>query len=361
MSQISPPIRILLVAVIGLIAVYMLFLRPKTEEATPAAAAPAATTPVPAKDPNATTSSKPGSAVNQAVRGADNASARADAAAGGAVAETEGGTATAPGTVPGATTTVPATGAATTGTTTTGPSAAPAPVTKETLSRLPKDVRRPVAKHKVLVLLFYNNRSSDDRAVRRALSKVDRFGGQVFVDAHWIKNVSRYQAIARGVDIEQSPTIVVADRNLKAETLVGYVDTETIEQAVVDAIRASGGSLIKNPYFRKLDSVCMSAAQQVHALPQPTSTAGLSAYLTGSLAISADADKKVAAIKPPQKLKGFHGRFQAYGAASTRVVKRAAVKAKSQPAAAMRNLTVQGKRLDKKFVAKNGAHGLSCF
>ena len=39
MSQISPPIRILLVAVIGLIAVYMLFLKPKTEETVPVAAA----------------------------------------------------------------------------------------------------------------------------------------------------------------------------------------------------------------------------------------------------------------------------------------------------------------------------------
>ena len=53
MSQISPPIRILLVAVIGLCAAYFLFLRPK-EEAVPAAP-PAAATPVPAKDPNATT------------------------------------------------------------------------------------------------------------------------------------------------------------------------------------------------------------------------------------------------------------------------------------------------------------------
>ena len=68
MSQISPPIRILLVAVIGLCAAYFLFLRPK-DEVVPAAP-PAAATPVPAKDPNAQTSSKPGAAVQQAVRGA---------------------------------------------------------------------------------------------------------------------------------------------------------------------------------------------------------------------------------------------------------------------------------------------------
>ena len=59
---------------------------------------------------------------------------------------------------------------------------------------------------------------------------------------------------------------MVVDSNLKAETLVGYVDRETIDQAVVDAIRASGGSLIKNPYFRQLDAICTSGEQQVKAL-----------------------------------------------------------------------------------------------
>src|SRR4051812_34019111 len=93
MSQISPPIRILVVAVIGLCAAYMLFLRPKDESVPAAAAPPAATTPVPAKDPNAQTNSKPGATVQQAVRGADNASARADQAAGGAIGETESGAA----------------------------------------------------------------------------------------------------------------------------------------------------------------------------------------------------------------------------------------------------------------------------
>ena len=47
MSQISPPIRIVLIAVIGLIAAWMLFLRPKTE-ATPAP------TPAPATAPGVT-------------------------------------------------------------------------------------------------------------------------------------------------------------------------------------------------------------------------------------------------------------------------------------------------------------------
>jgi len=350
MSQISPPIRILLVAVIGLIAVYMLFLKPKTEEAAPAAAAPVAATPVPAKDPNATTSSKPGSAVNQAVTGADSASARADAAAGGAIAESEGGTAAG---------TTPATGVPA-----NGESAVVAPVTKETLARLPKDVRRPVARHKVLVLLFYNNRSADDRAVRRALNKVNSYGGQVFVDAHWIKSVSRYQAITRGASVDQSPTIVVADRNMKAETLVGYVDDKTIDQAVVDALRASGGSAIKDPYFRALDRVCASAAQEVKALPQPATAAAVPAFLAGAHAISVKADAKAAAVKAPKKHARFDRRFNAANAASTVLIADAMSAAKAKPAAAPdigKVLARKTNRLEKKFVAANGSHGLSCF
>src|SRR5215217_8069467 len=87
MSQISPPIRILLVAVIGLCAAYMLFLRPKPEEAAPVAATPAAASPVPAKDPNAQTSSQPGAVVQKAVQDTNAASAQSKVAAG----ETPGG------------------------------------------------------------------------------------------------------------------------------------------------------------------------------------------------------------------------------------------------------------------------------
>jgi hypothetical protein len=350
MSQISPPIRILLVAVIGLVAVYMLFLRPKPEEAVPAAAAPTAATPVPAKDPGAATSSGSGAIVQNAVKRTTDAGAQAKVAAG----ETAGGLAADD----------TASGTAATGTTTAATQAGvPAPVTKATLLSLPKDVRHAVRRHKVLVLLFYNNRSSDDRAVRRALSKVDDYGNQVFVDAHWIKSVSKYQAITRGVDVEQSPTIVVADRNLKADTLVGYVDTETINQSVVDAIRASGGSVIKDPYFRKLDRACASTEQQVKAIASPTSPAGIAAYLASAQALSAGMVTQVAAIKPPAKHKGFHKHFKAYTADTTAILTAAAADAEAHPATAVATATAKGKRLDKKFIAKNGAHGLraSCF
>ena len=358
MSQISPPIRILLVAVIGLIAVYMLFLRPKPE-AVPAPAPAAATTPVPpAHDPNAKTQSQTGALVQRAVKGGQDASARADAAAGDAVAQTEGGTAVVAPTTAGVNTNpatqIPATGSST----------QPAPITKEALARLPKDVRGAVRDRKVMVLLFYNNRSIDDRAVRRELAKVDKRGHQIFVDAHWIKSVAHYQAITRGAEVEQSPTVVVVDRNLKAQTLVGFVDAETIDQAALDALSAGGGSTLSDPYLRQIDSVCVSADQQVKALGQSSTAAALPAYLAGIVQISVAADAATAKVKAPKKWQSFAKSYGRANAQATATWTKASADAKASPAKAQsiaNSAEAKNKRLDKRFVAQHGRHGLTCF
>src|SRR5215210_193053 len=133
MSQISPPLRILVVAVIGLCAAYMLFLRPKADDtAAPAAAPAAATTPVPAKDPNAQTSSKPGAVVQEAVRDTNAASAQSKVAAGEAPGGLAADDATATGT---GVNTNPVTQAPATS------QSAPAKLSKDQLAALPADVR----------------------------------------------------------------------------------------------------------------------------------------------------------------------------------------------------------------------------
>src|SRR3954451_4723438 len=173
MSQISPPIRILLVAVIGLCAAYMLFLRPKTEDAAAPAAAPAAATPIPANDPKAQTHSKPGAIVQKAVGDTQAASARSKVAAGEAPRglAADDPAATSAGVTAPPVTRSPASGRS-----------QPARLSAKQLAALPADVRRAVAHRKVLALLFYDTRSDDDKAVRRAFGKVDRFGGRVFLD-----------------------------------------------------------------------------------------------------------------------------------------------------------------------------------
>jgi hypothetical protein len=243
----------------------------------------------------------------------------------------------------------------------TGQTSAPAPITNDALASLPKDVRKAIKQRKVLALLFWNNRSYDDRAVRRELKHVSTYGKQVFVAARPIKNVARYQAITRGVDVEQSPTVVIADSNLKAVTLVGYVDRDTIDQAVVDALRASGRSLIKNPYFRRLDAICTSGQQQIKALKQPSAAAAIPAYLVGVQGVLVDAQAKAKGITPPHKWAGFHNAFKRYMGANVSLVNKGIARSKTHGVKAAKSVTAGSKKLDKKFVKAHGAHGLSCF
>jgi len=87
------------------------------------------------------------------------------------------------------------------------------------------------------VLLFWNPKASDDAAVRRELRSVK--GKSVFKHVANIKSVSRYSSITRGVNLAQSPTVVVIDRKLRATALTGFVDAAEIRQAVADAKRVA--------------------------------------------------------------------------------------------------------------------------
>ena len=231
MSQISPPIRILLVCAVAFMAAWMLFLRPKTDAGAPAAStpAPAATTPVEAGGTQA--SSLPGKAVEQANEAAAAQDARAEELAGGA-GETAASPSTA-ATTPSATAATPAEDPAA--------AAEPGKLTKEAAAAggLPLRVLRALGDRKVVVLLFWSPKAAEDKAVRKALANVDRHKGKVLAHATNVKRIAAYGQITRGADVEQSPTIVVVDRNRKVETLVGYVDRVTIDQAVTDALRNS--------------------------------------------------------------------------------------------------------------------------
>jgi hypothetical protein len=246
-SQISPPIRILLVCAVAFLGAYMLFLRPKDEVVPPATPAPNVQTGAPAQ-------SGPGKAVEAAqgaVKASDGQLAQQQSVDGVDAGEN------AAGSQPG-----------TTSSKSSGAHAAAAPAGKADVAGLPKPVAKAIRKGQVLVLLFWNGKSADDKAVHNALAKVDRWDGRVSVQSASIKKISKYGRVARGVDVEQSPTVVVADPELRAETLVGYVDTETIDQAVVDAARASGG-LFTTGYLKRVNNMCSATAHDLYALPQP--------------------------------------------------------------------------------------------
>jgi hypothetical protein len=226
MSQISPPIRILLVCAVAFLAAWMLFLRPSSDAGTPAAETPPATTPVEAGGEQA--DSLAGKAVEKAneVQAAEDA--RAEELAGGA-----GETASTPETGSGAGVT-PAQGEPAKGT-------KPGKLTAKAAAAggLPLRVLKAIGDHKVVVLLFWSPKSADDKAVRKALAGIDRHDGKVLAHATHLKRIARYSQITRGANVQQSPTVLVIDRKLRVVPLVGYVDRVTIDQAVTDALRAS--------------------------------------------------------------------------------------------------------------------------
>jgi hypothetical protein len=225
MSQISPPIRILLVCAVAFMAAWMLFLRPKDDAGTPAAATPTAPTSRPVEAGGTKADSFAGKAVEKANEATAAQDAQAEQLAGGA-GETAASTPSATAVTPAA---EPATGAE------------PGKLTKEAAAAggLPPRVQRGLAARKVLVLLFWAPKAAEDKAVRKALTGVDRHKGKVLAHATNVKRIAAYGQITRGADVKQSPTVVVVDRNRKVETLVGYVDRSTIDQAVTDALRNS--------------------------------------------------------------------------------------------------------------------------
>jgi hypothetical protein len=281
-SQISPPIRIVLVCAVAFMAAYMLFLRPKDETvAEPPVPAPNVQT----AEPAVSEPGKVAEAAQDAVNAADAQLEAQESIDGVDAGESAAGTATGTGKAAeagdGAAATVPA-----------------------DLKGVPKPVAKAIGKQQVLVLLFWNDRSADDRAVRSALRKVDRWDGRVFVHAASIKTISKYGRVSRGVNVEQSPTVVVVDPELRAETVVGYVDTTTIDQMVVDAFRNSTG-LFEDRYLAEINQVCLRVIGAFAALEAPDSPREYAVAVSARKAKLARFQTDFKAVKTPKKWRRF--------------------------------------------------------
>jgi hypothetical protein len=260
-SQISPPVRIVAVVAIAFLAVYMVALRPKSSTPTPPAAAPTPAGNVNTGKPAVTQFGKAVQQAQGAVK-ATNEQMQGEAQSAGAPAESSATAKTGSSSATGS----------------TASSAASAATPAVDVKGLPRPVAKAVEHHKALALLFWNGRSADDHAVRSAFRHIETFHGAVYTQVAPLDSIARYSRITRGADVQQSPTVVVVDRKLKATTLVGYVDSDSINQAVVDALRASGG-IYTDPYLKRVNKMCSSVAHDIYAVPQPTSIPQARHYL----------------------------------------------------------------------------------
>jgi hypothetical protein len=278
-SQISAPIRIVIAVAVIFMAAWMTVLKPKDDTSVATAPTGNVATGQPAV-------SAPGKAAEAAKSAVDAANAKS-AAGEAAVGET------------------PATGTATTPSTSTGSgTAAGAAKPAAAITGVPKPVAKALAADKVLVLLFWNKDSADDRAVKQAVAKADRWNGRVVVQTAPIQSIAKYGRITRGVDVQQSPTVVVVDRNLAATSLVGYVDRQTVDQAVVDALRGSGG-LFTSSYLRKVNVLCASVGRQVWAVPQATAGTDFGGYVKRQGASVSSFVADLRGITPPARYRAF--------------------------------------------------------
>lgn len=210
MDQVSRPLLIALAAVVLLAAAWLTVLRPGAD-------APAGP------------DSGPVAPVVEAVDGAEQAAAASDAA--NAAREDDPTDPGAGAVTPGDPSAAP--------TTPTAPSGAPGSVDPSLAARMGEgsvDVLEQLERGRAVVLLFWNGRSSDDRAVRRAVSRVDRRDGDVRVIVERLEELGSYAAVTNDVRVESTPTTLVIAPDGAVQAVPGYTVTRELDQAVRDAL-----------------------------------------------------------------------------------------------------------------------------
>lgn len=245
-DQVSPPMRYALLAVLAFAGLWFVALRPKPVDSTNVPVAPAA------QQPAKGVTGAPDKA-SKAVAKANGSSAKAEVAAkatsdGAAAAKPAAKTpaakapaASKPSVVKAqpsapakakaaapAKTVIPAGQAAT-----PGPGSSKGRDESVKVKRVLADIEA----KKVVVLLFWDRRSDDDREVFRAVEGSNRHGGKVSVRAAPIQQLGAYDEITKGLPIAASPSVVVIDAKKQATVISGFTVTEEVDAAVKRALK----------------------------------------------------------------------------------------------------------------------------
>ena len=90
---------------------------------------------------------------------------------------------------------------------------------------------------KVVVLLFWDRRTSDDREVYRAVESSNRHGGKVSVRAAPIQRLGDYAPVTKDLPIANSPSVVVIDEQKRATVIAGLTVTAEVDAVVNRALK----------------------------------------------------------------------------------------------------------------------------
>jgi hypothetical protein len=289
-SQISPPIRILIVSAVAFLAAWTLFLKPKSASAP----APAAATPA----PNVQTGAPAQSFAGKMAQKAKDAVAKAN------------------GTQAAGTQTAAAKSATKAHTTTARAAATDPALPAAALRKLPKDVAHALKARKILVLGViatdgkpWRPMATDDKLVQRALGHVNRYHGAVFVKKVSLLKLAGYGPLFSGLEINQTPSVVVIDRKLKATTIAGYLDLVSINQAIADAYRTTTVPLIKDRFLRTINSTCAQYGTLLYRFPLPADRSERKTWSHRLFKLAGERRTAFAAIAAPARWKPLKARL----------------------------------------------------
>lgn len=106
----------------------------------------------------------------------------------------------------------------------------------KTVDKRAVQVERELAQGKTVLLLFWNPKSVDDRAVQHQLqAAAHSLGSRVATHEASASEVDAFGALTQRVHVAQTPTILIINREEEVSTLTGFNDAFVIRQAVSEA------------------------------------------------------------------------------------------------------------------------------
>jgi hypothetical protein len=237
----------------------------------------------------------------------------------------------------------------------------------------PGDPSRPlladVDAGKVVVVLFWSSKGADDRATRNALRAVDRHHGKVVATAIPVSDVGKYEAITRGAQILESPTVLVIGAGGKARAITGYTEANEIDQAVSDiggkGFEAKKAFALKG-FARVADDVCRDSDFAIDQKTDfPTTRAALITFLnTGATEMDKARTRLQRSPAKSGAEKSLKAAMVAYATEDAKLAKSAAAKVKggANPAEVVTSfVTAQGAANKKMVAAAKKAHLVGCY
>jgi hypothetical protein len=100
-----------------------------------------------------------------------------------------------------------------------------------------RSVEAQLARGDIVMVLFWNNKGIDDKAVQREVVAVAR-SPKVAMQQATSKEAAAFGTITRGVQLYSTPTVLVINSKGQAKVITGLTDAYALRQAISDARKA---------------------------------------------------------------------------------------------------------------------------